>query len=61
MFIQLKAHKAHVYSQTEIDPSKKNIVLIPGAGRDNRTLSMFKLDSLKETHNVMAFDLQGNG
>ena len=61
MFIQLKAHKAHVYSQTEIDPSKKNIVLIPGAGMDHRTLSMFKLDSIKETHNVIAFDLPGHG
>ena len=53
MFIQLKAHKAHVYSQTEIDPSKKNIVLIPGAGMDHRTLSMFKLDSIKETHMLL--------
>ena len=61
MFIQLKAHKAHVYSQIEIDPSKKNIVLIPGAGMDHRTLSMFKLDSIKETHNVIAFDLPGHG
>ena len=61
MFIQLKAHKAHVYSQTDIDPSKKNIVLIPGAGMDHRTLSMFKLDSIKETHNVIAFDLPGHG
>jgi len=61
MFIQLKAHKAHVYSQTEIDPVKKNIVLIPGAGMDHRTLSMFKLDEIKKTHNVIAFDLPGHG
>ena len=28
---------------------------------DHRTLSMFKLDSIKETHNVIAFDLPGHG
>ena len=57
MFIQLKAHKAHVYSKTEIDPSKKNIVIIPGAGMDHRTLSMFKLDQIEKTHNVIAITL----
>jgi hypothetical protein len=40
MFIQLKAHKAHVYSQTEIDPLKKNIVLIPAPGI--RTIFFFE-------------------
>ena len=46
MFIQLKSHKAHIYTKNSIDPSKRTIVFIPGAGMDHRILSMFKLDSI---------------
>ena len=48
MFIQLKSHKAHVFTKNDIDPSKRTIVMIPGAGMDHRTLSMFKLDKIKD-------------
>jgi len=61
MFIQLKDHKAHVYVNNDIDSSKDTIVFIPGAGMDHRTLSMFKLDSLKEEFNIVAIDLPGHG
>ena len=61
MFIQLKSHKAHVFTKNEIDPSKSTIVMIPGAGMDHRTLSMFKLDKFKDDFNIIAIDLPGHG
>ena len=57
MFIQLKDHKAHVFIQNKLDSSKENFIFIPGAGMDHRTLSMFKLDSIK-MYNLIALDLQ---
>ena len=61
MFIQLKSHKAHVFTKNDIDPSKSTIVMIPGAGMDHRTLSMFKLDKIKDDFNIVAIDLPGHG
>ena len=61
MFIQLKSHKAHVFTKNDIDPSKRTIVMIPGAGMDHRTLSMFKLDKIKDDFNIIAIDLPGHG
>ena len=61
MFIQLKSHKAHVFSKNDIDSSKSTIVMIPGAGMDHRTLSMFKLDKIKDDFNIIAIDLPGHG
>ena len=61
MFIQLKNHKAHVFIKNEIDPSKKNLIFIPGAGMDHRTISMFNLDTIETDHNIIAFDLPGHG
>ena len=61
MFIQLKEHKAHIYSKSEIDPKKTSIVFIPGAGMDHRILSMFKLDKIQNNYNIIAFDLPGHG
>tara|TARA_B100000614_G_scaffold260504_1_gene287563 strand:+ start:545 stop:1417 length:873 start_codon:yes stop_codon:yes gene_type:complete len=61
MFIQLKNHKVHVYSQSEIDHNKKSILFIPGAGMDHRILSMFKMDSFTNYYNVLAIDLPGHG
>ena len=61
MFIQLKSHKAHVFTKNDIDPSKSTIVMIPGAGMDHRTLSMYKLDKIKDDFNIIAIDLPGHG
>ena len=61
MFIQLKSHKAHVFTKNDIDPSKRTIVMIPGAGMDHRPLSMFKLDKIKDDFNIVAIDLPGHG
>ena len=61
MFIQLKSHKAHVFTKNDIDSSKSTIVMIPGAGMDHRTLSMFKLDKIKDDFNIIAIDLPGHG
>ena len=61
MFIQLKSHKAHVFSKTQIDSSKKTIVMIPGAGMDHRTISMFSLGSIEDDFNVISIDLPGHG
>ena len=61
MFIQLKSHKAHVFTKNDIDSSKSTIVMIPGAGMDHRTLSMFKLDKIKDDFNIVAIDLPGHG
>ena len=61
MFIQLKSHKAHVFTKNDIDSSKSTIVMIPGAGMDHRTLSMFKLDKFKDDFNIIAIDLPGHG
>ena len=61
MFIQLKSHKAHIYTKKVIDPSKRTIVFIPGAGMDHRILSMFKLDAINNNYNIIAIDLPGHG
>ena len=61
MFIQLKSHKAHIYTKKVIDPSKRTIVFIPGAGMDHRILSMFKLDAINNNYNLIAIDLPGHG
>ncbi len=61
MFIQLKNHKAHVFIKNEIDSSKKNLIFMPGAGMDHRTISMFNLDTIEIDHNIIAFDLPGHG
>lgn len=61
MFIQLKNHKAHVFIKNEIDTSKENLIFIPGAGMDHRTISMFNLDTIETDHNIIAFDLPGHG
>ena len=61
MFIQLKSHKAHVFSKTKIDSSKKTLVMIPGAGMDHRTISMFKLGSIENDYNIISIDLPGHG
>ena len=61
MFIQLKSHKAHIYTKKVIDPSKRTIVFIPGAGMDHRILSMFKLEAINNNYNIIAIDLPGHG
>jgi len=61
MFIQLKNHKAHVFLKNEIDSAKKNLIFIPGAGMDHRTISMFNMDTIEVDHNIIAFDLPGHG
>ena len=61
MFIQLRNHKAHVFIKNEIDSSKKNLIFIPGAGMDHRTISMFSMDNIEIDHNIIAFDLPGHG
>ena len=61
MFIQLKAHKAHVYVKNNIEPNKDNFIFIPGAGMDHRTLSMFDFGSIEDSHNIIAIDLPGHG
>ena len=61
MFIQLKNHKVHVFVKNEIDSSKKNLIFIPGAGMDHRTISMFSMDTIKVDYNIIAFDLPGHG
>ena len=61
MFIQLRSHKAHVFTKNDIDPLKGTIVMIPGAGMDHRTLSMYKLDKIKDDFNIIAIDLPGHG
>ena len=61
MFIQLKNHKAHVFVKNEIDSSKKNLIFIPGAGMDHRTISMFSMDTIEVDYNIIAFDLPGHG
>ena len=61
MFIQLKNHKAHVFVKNEIDSTKKNLIFIPGAGMDHRTISMFNMDTIEVDHNIIAFDLPGHG
>ena len=61
MFIQLRNHKAHVFIKNEIDSSKKNLIFIPGAGMDHRTISMFNMDNIAIDHNIIAFDLPGHG
>ena len=61
MFIQLKNHKAHVFLKNEIDSAKKNLIFIPGAGMDHRTISMFSMDTIKVDYNIIAFDLPGHG
>ena len=61
MFIQLKNHKAHVFVKNEIDSKKKNLIFIPGAGMDHRTISMFNMDTIEVDHNIIAFDLPGHG
>ena len=61
MFIQLKNHKAHVFLKNEIDSAKKNLIFIPGAGMDHRTISMFNMDTIETDHNIIAFDLPGHG
>ena len=61
MFIQLKNHKAHVFIKNEIDSSKNNLIFIPGAGMDHRTISMFSMDTIEVDHNIIAFDLPGHG
>ena len=61
MFIQLKNHKAHVFVKNEIDSTKKNLIFIPGAGMDHRTISMFSMDTIKVDYNIIAFDLPGHG
>ena len=61
MFIQLKKHKAHVFIKNKIDSSKKNLIFIPGAGMDHRTISMFNMDTIEVDHNIIAFDLPGHG
>ena len=61
MFIQLKNHKAHVFVKNEIDSSKNNLIFIPGAGMDHRTISMFSMDTIEVDHNIIAFDLPGHG
>jgi len=61
MFIQLKNHKAHVFVKNQIDSSKKNLIFIPGAGMDHRTISMFYMDAIEDDYNIIAFDLPGHG
>ena len=61
MFIQLKNHKAHVFVKNKIDSAKKNLIFIPGAGMDHRTISMFNMDTIEVDHNIIAFDLPGHG
>ena len=61
MFIQLKNHKAHVFVKNEIDSSKNNLIFIPGAGMDHRTISMFSMDTIEVDYNIIAFDLPGHG
>ena len=61
MFIQLQNHKAHIYTLSEIDVSKKTIFFIPGAGMDHRVISMMKLDNIENEYNILSVDLPGHG
>ena len=61
MFIQLQKHKAHIYTLSEIDVSKKTIFFIPGAGMDHRVISMMKLDNIENEYNILSVDLPGHG
>ena len=61
MFIQLTDHKAHVFIKNNLDPLKENLIFIPGAGMDHRTLSMFDFVSIEDNYNIIAIDLPGHG
>ena len=61
MFLDLNNHKAHIYQKADIDNSKKTLVFLPGAGMDHRTISMFRLDKILSSYNIIAIDLPGHG
>ena len=61
MFLDLNNHKAHIYQKADIDTSKKTLVFLPGAGMDHRTISMFRLDKILSSYNIIAIDLPGHG
>ena len=61
MQLKLKNHKANIFEQLPFDSSKQSIVFLPGAGMDHRILSMFSLEELHNSYNILGFDLPGHG
>ena len=61
MQLKLKNHKANIFEQLTFDSSKQSIVFLPGAGMDHRILSMFNLEELHNSYNILGFDLPGHG
>ena len=61
MQLNLKNHRANIFEKSSYDENKPSIVFIPGAGMDHRIVSMFEIDPLLESHNILAIDLPGHG
>tara|TARA_Y100001970_G_scaffold273527_1_gene371871 strand:+ start:2390 stop:3271 length:882 start_codon:yes stop_codon:yes gene_type:complete len=61
MQLKLKNHKANIFEQSPFDSSKQSIIFIPGAGMDHRILSMFNLEELHASFNILGLDLPGHG
>ena len=61
MQLNLKKHRANIFEKSSYDENKPSIVFIPGAGMDHRIVSMFEIDPLLESHNILAIDLPGHG
>ena len=61
MQLNLKNHRANIFEKSSYDEKKPSIVFIPGAGMDHRIVSMFEIDPLLESHNILAIDLPGHG
>jgi len=61
MQLNLKNHKANIFEKQPFDESKQSIIFLPGAGMDHRILSMFSLENIQHSYNVLGFDLPGHG
>ncbi len=61
MQLNLKNHKANIFEKQPFDDSKQSIIFLPGAGMDHRILSMFSLENIQHSYNVLGFDLPGHG
>tara|TARA_B100001175_G_scaffold210720_1_gene178982 strand:- start:4899 stop:5780 length:882 start_codon:yes stop_codon:yes gene_type:complete len=61
MQLNLKNHKANIFEKQPFDDSKQSIIFLPGAGMDHRILSMFSLENIQQSYNVLGFDLPGHG
>tara|TARA_B100001250_G_C19716268_1_gene751621 strand:- start:220 stop:1101 length:882 start_codon:yes stop_codon:yes gene_type:complete len=61
MQLNLKNHKANIFEKQPFEESKQSVIFLPGAGMDHRILSMFNLENIQETYNILGFDLPGHG